>query len=103
VDEATSGMLLEVTVVILNRDNVSEWYQSSYTLNAVTPQGSSPGFCFSGDSTVEVKDKGAVAMKDVEIGDQVLVGDNKGFEPIYSFGFYALFAASDCFDQPRNH
>mmetsp|Transcript_9709 Transcript_9709/g.22357 ORF Transcript_9709/g.22357 Transcript_9709/m.22357 type:complete len:455 (+) Transcript_9709:189-1553(+) len=46
-----------------------------------------PGFsiCFSGRNTVEVKGKGAIRMKDLNIGDSVMVGDNQ-YEPVYSFG-----------------
>jgi len=52
-----------------------------------------PSFsCFSGDSLVEVKDAGFVAMRDIQIGDLVRTDttSNSGkFEPIYSFGHYA--------------
>lgn len=42
--------------------------------------------CFSGSSLVEVADdRGAVRMKDLRLGDEVLVGDGV-YEPIYSFG-----------------
>jgi len=41
--------------------------------------------CFSGSSTVEVENVGAVKMENLAIGDSVRVGNNK-FEPIYSFG-----------------
>ena len=38
----------------------------------------------SGESLVQVKNKGSVKMKFAEVGDHVLVDDNK-YEPIYSF------------------
>jgi len=44
--------------------------------------------CFSGSSTVQVKDIGPVRMKDLNIGDFVHVGNNI-YEPIYSFGHRA--------------
>jgi hypothetical protein len=43
------------------------------------------GFCFSGDSLATVESKGLVAMKNLELGDKVLVGE-KMYEPVYSFG-----------------
>ena len=43
------------------------------------------GICFSGDSEVEVENKGSVKMSDLAIGDYVKVVDNK-YEPVYSFG-----------------
>jgi len=45
-----------------------------------------PGFCFSGSSTVEVKNKGYVKMMDLSLGHMVKVDENNKFEPIYSFG-----------------
>jgi hypothetical protein len=46
-----------------------------------------PGFvvCFSGESTVEVQNRGIVKMRDLVIGDFVKVNDDT-YEPIYSFG-----------------
>lgn len=41
--------------------------------------------CFSGHSTVQVQNRGEAFMKDVKVGDFVLVDDGK-YEPIYSFG-----------------
>jgi Hint module/Calcium-binding EGF domain len=46
-----------------------------------------PSGCFPGLSEVLVQDKGLVAMKDLMLGDRVLVAVNK-YEPIYSFGHY---------------
>ena len=43
------------------------------------------GFCFSGDTTVQVKEKGTIMMKNLKIGDEVLVATGK-YEPVYSFG-----------------
>mmetsp|Transcript_6921 Transcript_6921/g.10513 ORF Transcript_6921/g.10513 Transcript_6921/m.10513 type:complete len:501 (-) Transcript_6921:399-1901(-) len=43
------------------------------------------GFCFSGGSMVTVKEKGAVRMSDLVLGDFVQVAKDQ-YEPIYSFG-----------------
>jgi Hint module len=43
--------------------------------------------CFPGQSEVFVEDKGLVAMKDLMLGDRVMVAANT-YEPIYSFGHY---------------
>lgn len=44
--------------------------------------------CFSGDTTVVVENRGTAKMRDLNLGDKVLVSwDNGGmYEPIYSFG-----------------
>jgi len=44
-----------------------------------------PALCFSGESLVNVENRGVVKMSDLAIGDKVLVGDNE-FEAVYSFG-----------------
>jgi hypothetical protein len=44
--------------------------------------------CFSKDMTVQVQDRGAVAMKDLQIGDKVLTG-RFGYSAVYAFGHYA--------------
>jgi hypothetical protein len=49
------------------------------------PNGGDDGICFSAEATVQVLDKGAIAMKDLMIGDKVLVGSGK-HEPVYAFG-----------------
>lgn len=46
---------------------------------------SPPAICFSGDCEVEVKNKGAVKISDLSLGDFVKVAPNK-YEPVYSFG-----------------
>jgi uncharacterized protein YkwD len=43
--------------------------------------------CFSGDSRVEVKNRGPVSMKNLAIGDFVKVAGNE-FSEVYSFGHY---------------
>jgi len=48
--------------------------------------------CFPASSTVVVKGSGVVPMKDLRIGDEVLVADSK-YEPVYSFGHYKPKAA----------
>mmetsp|Transcript_40608 Transcript_40608/g.46170 ORF Transcript_40608/g.46170 Transcript_40608/m.46170 type:complete len:893 (+) Transcript_40608:147-2825(+) len=50
--------------------------------------------CFPGDSLVYVNNKGPVLMKDLKLGDEVLVTedsnsfDRNSFSPVYSFGHY---------------
>jgi len=51
---------------------------------APTPAPGLP-FCFSGSSLVQVEDKGLVSMKDLQVGDSILVDDGR-YERIYSFG-----------------
>jgi hypothetical protein len=43
--------------------------------------------CFSGDSTLEVLGVGKVGLKDIKVGQRVLVDSNK-YEPVYSFGHF---------------
>jgi hypothetical protein len=43
------------------------------------------GFCFSGETTVAVKHKGSILMKDLQIGDEVLTTSGN-YEEVYSFG-----------------
>jgi len=54
------------------------------------------GGCFSGSDTVQVKGQGVVAMKDLQVGDEVLTdwAVNK-YEPVYSFGHYHETATAD--------
>mmetsp|Transcript_15093 Transcript_15093/g.22232 ORF Transcript_15093/g.22232 Transcript_15093/m.22232 type:complete len:662 (-) Transcript_15093:108-2093(-) len=52
------------------------------------PSPPTGGFCFSGESTVDVLNKGTVKMEDLKIGDKVLVGVDGKYEPIYSFGHF---------------
>jgi len=52
------------------------------------------GFCFSGDSEVDVENTGLVKMADLAIGDAVKVADNT-FEPVYSFGHKSADASSE--------
>jgi len=65
---------------------------SSIVTPAPTPAPGSPStptfpfqLCFSGETTVVVKDKGTVFMKDLQLGDEVL-GAAGEFETVYSFG-----------------
>jgi ABC-type phosphate transport system substrate-binding protein len=44
--------------------------------------------CFSETSTVQVMNKGVIAMKDLQVGDQVINANGK-FDTVYSFGHYA--------------
>lgn len=43
-----------------------------------------PGFCFSGETVVQVQGQGEVLMKDVKVGDRVNVGGH--YERVYCFG-----------------
>jgi hypothetical protein len=43
------------------------------------------GFCFSGETTVDVKHKGSILMKHLKIGDEVLTNSGN-YEQVYSFG-----------------
>lgn len=42
--------------------------------------------CFSGETSVVVKDKGTMLMKDLQLGDKILVGEADKYETVYSFG-----------------
>jgi hypothetical protein len=53
---------------------------------ATTAPTASPFACFSGETTVLVKDKGATLMKNLQVGDLVLVSEDGTYEPVYSFG-----------------
>jgi len=54
----------------------------------VAPVGGGGFFaCFPADATCEVEGVGKVLMKDISLGDKVLVDFNK-YEPVYSFGHY---------------
>jgi len=84
-------LLQEVTVLVRNGDE-SIWYKkSNYVVNVKRQVGAdgSVGFsvaCFSGEQVmISIQNKGAVAIKDLSLGDHILVDNNK-YEPIYSFG-----------------
>jgi len=55
------------------------------TISPAPTRGGGFNICFSGHNEVEIKGKGRVEMKNLRIGDMVLVGDNK-YESVYSFG-----------------
>ena len=46
------------------------------------------GVCFPGDATCQVEGQGQVLMKNLKLGDKVLVQGGK-YEPVYSFGHHA--------------
>jgi len=51
-------------------------------------QGTIPivtGACFSGKNKIQVRDKGTIMMKDLKIGDEILVAKNT-YDKVYSFG-----------------
>lgn len=67
----------------------------SYTLagcgraaSATKCSGSSTPFCFPGDATCDVQGRGKVMMRDIKLGDKVLVQGGK-YESVYSFGHHA--------------
>jgi hypothetical protein len=63
---------------------------------APTPP-TNPGFCFSAASTVELESGRLVSMKDLQLGDKVLVDENGSYEPIYSFAHYGPQVKSNSF------
>jgi hypothetical protein len=44
-----------------------------------------PQFCFSGETTVDVKGRGSIAMASLQLGDEILVASGQ-YETVYSFG-----------------
>lgn len=44
-----------------------------------------PDVCFSGDMQVQEEQKGTILMRELKLGDKVLVGESR-FERVYSFG-----------------
>jgi hypothetical protein len=44
-----------------------------------------PSFCFSAETTVQIKNKVTISMKDLKLGDKVLAAAGK-YEQVYSFG-----------------
>lgn len=55
---------------------------------APVPGGPLVGICFPGTATCEVLGRGEVAMKDLKLGDQVLIEKGR-YEKIYSFGHHS--------------
>ena len=49
--------------------------------------GGGGGDCFSADDTINVQGRGIVAMKDLAVGDTVMVAPSK-FERVYAFGHF---------------
>ena len=56
----------------------------SPTFNRVVKKPA-PQFCFSGETTVDVKGRGLIAMASLKVGDEVLVASGQ-YETVYSFG-----------------
>ena len=54
------------------------------TFKGAAPSPTPLVVCFSGDSLVTVENRGPVSMRDLQLGDRVLVG--RTYEPVYSFG-----------------
>jgi len=53
------------------------------------PINSNTSFCFSSVDTVEIENIGTVPMKNVKIGDSILVAKPDKYEQIYSFGHHS--------------
>lgn len=69
----------EVCSSVGDNVNLPDWCQDFIVIGTQVS-------CFAGSSLVQVDDsRGAVAMQDLQLNDQVLVG-NGVYEPIYSFG-----------------
>lgn len=52
--------------------------------------------CFSGETTVVVKSRGRIKMKDLQISDEVLVSiEDEIFEPVYTFGHRSSLASAE--------
>jgi len=67
-----------------NNGNFNGRYSKQFSLD-VAPD-IMPGFCFSGESIVRVKDsRGEIPMKHLQLGDEVQVEEGK-YERVYSFG-----------------
>jgi len=64
---------------------------TNLSVNCGCPETGEPGDggggCFSADTTVQVRGKGSVMMKDLQLNDNVLVEGGK-YEPVYDFGHY---------------
>ena len=78
-------------------------YSGDMTLDPSGPTAPSPNPspgdtsklpCFSGSVVVQVKGKGNVLMRDLQVGDQVLTKTNTHYQPIYAFGHHEEDAAA---------
>ena len=69
----------------LDRVRPSEEPYYSECGNTAAPSPVPSPFCFSGENTVEVKDRGPIKMRELKLGDEVLVADGS-HEAVYSFG-----------------
>jgi hypothetical protein len=60
--------------------------------------------CFSGETTVVVKSRGRIKMKDLQVTDEVLVSiEHEIFEPVYAFGHRSSVASAEYHQfQPSN-
>lgn len=75
-------------VAASNNDTVADAENSTLTPSPAPTTDSV--ICFSGETTVQEKTRGTIRMKDLKLGDQVLVVDGRHnkpvYEPVYSFG-----------------
>lgn len=81
-DAVGDAIPLDVNVVVNSR----LWYYSGLSVR-VTKKPAVGAFCFSGMSMVQVQNKGATQMIDLQVGDLVKVSENQ-YEPVYAFGHY---------------
>ena len=54
---------------------------------SMTPTEEIPPVCFSGSTLVSAKDKGTITMRNLKLGDEVMVADGR-YERVYSFAHY---------------
>lgn len=73
--------------IVSKTDNFGGQYSKSFSFEAAPEVFE--GFCFSGENTVQVRSRGEIFMKNLQLGDEVRVAGNKEgehYERIYSFG-----------------
>lgn len=64
------------------------------TMAPTSSSPSPPKFCFSGENTVHVQNRGVTTMRALRVGDMVTTL-NGNFERVYSFGHYSHFEVVD--------
>mmetsp|Transcript_31390 Transcript_31390/g.51815 ORF Transcript_31390/g.51815 Transcript_31390/m.51815 type:complete len:465 (-) Transcript_31390:130-1524(-) len=74
------------------------YFEYAATLPGVTtpPPGGFPA-CFSGETTVIVRDRGATLMKNLQLGDHVLVSgaEDESYQSVYSFGHRTTLSSAE--------
>lgn len=69
----------------INKSTTPPTLTVSEVLPATVTCPVTPTFCFSGETTVDVKDIGTILMQDLKLGNEVLVSEDR-YEKVYSFG-----------------